>query len=150
MADLYSGAYEFGAPEEAAPGPSQPHHPLEDPPEVSPNASVQQEDEEDSPPLSPPPSPPGGPPPLLYVRSERLQQLSRRLAVNADRSDLVHGLVEAYGLLEVRGVAGQPHQVRARQPPISSLCHTCLHFALRPMPLLACWMRSSIRYPQIC
>lgn len=45
---------------------------------------------------------PGAPPPMLYIRSERLQQLSSGMSVNADRTELVHSLVESYALLEVR------------------------------------------------
>lgn len=139
MAELYSGAYEFGEPEEAAPVPRQQHQTLGDGPIESP---ARLEEEDDSPPVSPPPSPPG-PLPVLYVRSERLQQLSRRLPVNADRPELLHGLVEAYGLLEVRGQAGKwvarpagaAGPVRcACQPPIC-----CIHSWLPTLlpPLLA-------------
>ncbi len=39
---------------------------------------------------------------LLYIKSDRLAQLSAQLSVNSDRSNLVHGLISAYGLLEVR------------------------------------------------
>lgn len=64
-----------------------------------------------APPL-PLPSPPGdGPRPMLYIKSDRLAELSRRMPVNQDRPALVHGLIEAYGLLEVRG-----------RPPLQSAC----------------------------
>jgi hypothetical protein len=64
-----------------------------------------------APPL-PLPSPPGdGPRPMLYIKSDRLTELSRRMPVNQDRPALVHGLIEAYGLLEVRG-----------RPPLQSAC----------------------------
>lgn len=49
---------------------------------------------------SPPAGPPDGPRPMLYIRSERLAQLSRQLPVNADRPQLVHSLIDSYGLLE--------------------------------------------------
>lgn len=43
-----------------------------------------------------------GPRQLLYIKSDRLAQLSAQLSVNSDRSKLVHSLIAAYGLLEVR------------------------------------------------
>ena len=122
MADLYSGSYAFDEPEEAAPGPLQPCHPLDGPAEPTGAPETGHGDEDDSPPVSPPPSPTGGPPPLLYVRSERLQQLSHRLAVNADRSELVHGLIEAYGLLQVRWAAGKRRWCLRPSPSLSRAC----------------------------
>ncbi|KAL4439888.1 hypothetical protein ABPG75_002889 [Micractinium tetrahymenae] len=41
-----------------------------------------------------------GPRPLVYIKSDRLAQLSAQLPVNSDRSTLVHGLISAYGLLK--------------------------------------------------
>lgn len=122
MADLYSGSYAFDEPAETPPGPLQPRYPLDGPAEPTGAPAAGNGDEDDSPPVSPPPSPTGGPPPLLYVRSERLQQLSRRLAVNADRPELVHGLVEAYGLLQVRWAAGKLHRCL---PPSPSRWRAC-------------------------
>ncbi|KAI7842754.1 hypothetical protein COHA_003503 [Chlorella ohadii] len=132
MAELYSGAYEFGEPEEAAPVPRQQHQTLGDGPIESP---ARLEEEDDSPPVSPPPSPPG-PLPVLYVRSERLQQLSRRLPVNADRPELLHGLVEAYGLLEGATVAD----------PQPASAHQLLEFHSRPyLQALAAYEKLSER-----
>lgn len=148
MADLYSGSYAFDEPAAAPPGPLQPRYPLDGPAEPTGAPAAGNGDEDDSPPVSPPPSPTGGPPPLLYVRSERLQQLSRRLAVNADRAELVHGLIEAYGLLQVRWTAGKLHRCL---PPSPSLPRACKVSNLEVSNLLAlsCWPRYHLTIQQL-
>ena len=52
------------------------------------------------PPASPPRTPLAPPPPLVYVHSRRLALLCAELAVNQDRSALVHALAQACGVLE--------------------------------------------------
>lgn len=56
-----------------------------------------------------------GPRALIYVKSDRLAQLSAQLPVNSDRSTLVHGLISAYGLLEVRAISRLQGMWRTRQ-----------------------------------
>lgn len=93
MAQLYSGCFAFESDEEDDLG-QQHRRPAIDPAVAAAAASP-------PPPLPRAPAA-GGPAPLLYIRSERLAQLATCLPVNAERPALVHSLVEAYGLLEVR------------------------------------------------
>lgn len=66
---------------------------------------------------APAPFPSGGPRPMLYIKSDRLIELSRRMPVNQDRPALVHSLIQAYGLLEVR------RRVESSYPPAKLRAH---------------------------
>lgn len=73
-----------------------------------------------------------GPPRLLYIKSDRLAQLSEQLSVNSDRSKLVHGLISAYGLLEVRG--HEPSCKEPRRHHVLAGILSCGWLCLRPRP----------------
>lgn len=103
----YSNAFEFLDDDEQPEQPARPQRlrqppPAALPPPLPPLSPLQQQlPAPAAPPLSGEPGQGSGPRPVLYIKSDRLAQLSGGLPVNADRSTLVHSLVEAFGLLEV-------------------------------------------------
>lgn len=127
MAGPYSGSFAFDSDEDVDMG-AQPRRPPIDPAVAAAAASPPP-----PPPPSEPPAVPSAPPPLLYIRSERLAQLAARLPVNADRPALVHSLVEAYGLLEVR-VLWVPRSINA------ACLQLCRGFGLAWLKCSACWV----------